>query len=86
MNVFKRLSLRLHKGGGDGITGLVAILISGIFLAVIAVIYSSVIQGAIANVTGTAGTFAGMAGWALWIAAFVMILAPAVAIIYKAVT
>lgn len=84
MNFLKKLSLKLHKDSAVG--GLVAILISGIFLAVIAVIFTTVIQDALGNVTGTAGTFAQMAGWALWIGAFIMILAPAITIIYKAVT
>lgn len=83
MNMFKRLSLKLRKESSVG--GLVAVLIAGIFLAVIAVVYTSVVQDAIGNVTGTAGVFAGMAGWALWIASFIMILAPAIAIIYEAV-
>jgi len=85
MNFLKKISLKLH-GKDSSIVGLVALLISGIFLAVIAVVYTTTIQNELGNVTGTAGTFAGMAGWALWIAAFIMILAPAITMIYKAVT
>lgn len=79
--MFEKLRMKLHAD--NSITGLVALLLAGIFLAVIAVIYTEVVQNPIGNITGTAGTFAGMAGWALWISAFIMILAPAVGIIMK---
>jgi len=85
MNFLKRLSLKLRKGG-EGIQGLVVVLVSGIVLTVVAVIYSTVIQGSLLLINGTAGTFAEMAGWSLWIASFLMIIAPAIGIVYKQLT
>jgi hypothetical protein len=84
MNMLKRLSLKLHKDSAS--SGLVALLISGIFLAVLAVIYTTTIQDNLSTVNGTAGTFALMAGWAIWIAAFITILSPAIALVYKSFT
>jgi len=81
--MFKWLKRRVYDPD-SAITGLIGLLLSGIFLAVVAVVYTSVVQSSLANVTGTAGTFASMAGWGLWISAFIMVIAPAVAIVYKA--